>query len=104
MLSDGYIMVLNYYHIYELWYFTSKNTMVNCQKLHDNTMAVIVSMIRSEKHTSNTSWSTLNRLMAKHMNPAVRHLPAGSRFTEALDLGGAEHETRRTRQKLTGKD
>lgn len=36
----------------------------------------------------------------KHM----RHIPAGSRFTEALDLGGTEHETRRTRQRLTGKD
>ncbi len=34
----------------------------------------------------------------------MRHIPAGSRFTEALDLGGTEHETRRTRQNLTGKD
>jgi len=42
--------------------------------------------------------------MAKHMQcRSVRHVPAGSRFTEALDLGGAEHQTRRTRQKLKGK-
>lgn len=49
MASDGDTMVLNYYHIYKLWYFTSKNTMVNCQKLHDITTAVYCEYDRVRK-------------------------------------------------------
>lgn len=54
---------------------------------NNTTVLLCVTMIRWKRHSHLT---TLRQHNAS--NRAVKYIPAGSRFTEALDLGGAEHE------------